>query len=96
MLSPQVHFHFQTWKLGKERVLLDDSRKIGKKEPMVLVIGHKFKLECWETIVKMMAVGEVSSFKVQKEVSNFISMSRLSSNSLFSQGLIFPMPANFI
>ncbi|KAH9627913.1 hypothetical protein HF086_015357 [Spodoptera exigua] len=64
----KVHFHFQTWKLGKERVLLDDSKKIGKKEPMVLVIGHKFKLEVWETIVKMMAVGEVSSFKVQKEL----------------------------
>ncbi|CAH0585568.1 unnamed protein product [Chrysodeixis includens] len=64
----KVHFHFQTWKLGDERVLLDDSRKIGKKEPMVLVIGHKFKLEVWETIVKMMAVGEVSSFQCKKEV----------------------------
>lgn len=64
----QAHFHFQTWKLGKERVLLDDSKKIGKKEPMVLVIGHKFKLEAWETIVKLMAVGEVASFKVKKEV----------------------------
>ncbi|CAB3227157.1 unnamed protein product [Arctia plantaginis] len=64
----KVHFHFQTWQLGKERVLLDDSRKIGKKEPMVLVIGHKFKLEVWETIVKMMAVGEVASFVVKKEL----------------------------
>lgn len=65
----QAHFHFQTWKLGKERVLIDDSKKIGKKEPMVLVIGHKFKLEVWETIVKMMAVGEVASFQVKKEVN---------------------------
>ncbi|XP_047504017.1 AH receptor-interacting protein [Pieris napi] len=64
----KAHFHFQTWKLGKERTLVDDSKKIGKKEPMVLVIGHKFKLEVWETIVKMMAVGEVSSFIVQKEL----------------------------
>lgn len=64
----KVHFHFQTWKLGKTRVLLDDSKCIGKKEPMVLVIGHKFKLEVWETIVKMMAVGEVASFKVKKEL----------------------------
>lgn len=47
---------------------MDDSRKIGKKEPMVLVIGHKFKLEVWETIVKMMAIGEVASFIVKKEV----------------------------
>ncbi|KAL4716688.1 hypothetical protein ACJJTC_004807 [Scirpophaga incertulas] len=64
----KVHFHFQTWKLGKERVLIDDSKKIGKKEPMVLVIGHKFKLEVWETVVKMMAVGEVASFQVKKEL----------------------------
>lgn len=66
----QAHFHFQTYKVGKERVLIDDSRKIGKKEPMVLVIGHKFKLEVWETIVKMMAVGEVASFQVKKEVKS--------------------------
>lgn len=65
----QAHFHFQTWKLGKERVLLDDSKKIGKKEPMILVIGHKFKLEIWESIIKLMAVGEVASFRVKKDVS---------------------------
>ncbi|XP_013145080.1 PREDICTED: AH receptor-interacting protein isoform X2 [Papilio polytes] len=63
-----AHFHFQTWKLGKERILIDDSKKIGQKEPMVLVIGHKFKLEVWETIVKLMAVGEVASFRVKKEL----------------------------
>lgn len=49
-------------------MLLDDSKKIGKREPMVLVIGHKFKLDVWEEIVKMMAVGEVASFQVKKEV----------------------------
>ncbi|XP_013164511.1 PREDICTED: AH receptor-interacting protein [Papilio xuthus] len=64
----KAHFHFQTWKLGKEKILIDDSKKIGKKEPMVLVIGHKFKLEVWETIVKLMAVGEVASFRVKKEL----------------------------
>ncbi|KOB76056.1 Peptidylprolyl isomerase, partial [Operophtera brumata] len=64
----KVYFHFQTWKLDKERVLLDDSKKIGKKEPMVLVIGHKFKLEVWEDIVKLMAVGEVASFKVKQNL----------------------------
>jgi hypothetical protein len=37
---------------------------------MVLVIGHKFKLDVWESIVKMMAVGEVSSFEVKKEVND--------------------------
>lgn len=39
---------------------------------MILVIGHKFKLEVWETIVKMMAVGEVASFNVRKEVSRTV------------------------
>lgn len=50
-------------------MLIDDSKKIGLKEPMVLVIGHKFKLEVWESIVKMMAVGEVASFRVKQEVT---------------------------
>lgn len=54
--------------MDKKRVLLDDSKKIGTKEPMVLVIGHKFKLEVWESIVKLMAVGEVASFQVKQEV----------------------------
>lgn len=49
-------------------MLIDDSKKIGKKEPMVLVIGHKFKLEVWESIIKMMAVKEVASFRVKKEL----------------------------
>lgn len=71
-IDSQVQFHFQTWKLGKERVLLDDSKKIGKKEPMELVIGQKFKMEVWENIVKLMAVGEVASFEVKKEVSEEI------------------------
>ncbi|XP_050684545.1 AH receptor-interacting protein isoform X1 [Leptidea sinapis] len=64
----KVHFHFKTFKLGKERTCIDDSRKIGKKEPMVLVIGHKFKLEVWESIVQLMAIGEVASFTVEKEL----------------------------
>ncbi|XP_072949425.1 AH receptor-interacting protein [Epargyreus clarus] len=64
----KVHFHFQTWRLDPQRVLLDDSRKIGKKEPMVMIIGHKFKLEVWETVIKMMAVGEIASFRVKQEL----------------------------
>lgn len=39
---------------------------------MELVIGQKFKMEVWENIVKLMAVGEVASFEVKKEVSEEI------------------------
>lgn len=41
----------------------------------MLVLGHKFKLEVWETVVKMMAIGEVSSFVVKKEVMELLSYS---------------------
>jgi hypothetical protein len=37
--------------------------------PMELVIGKKFKLEVWETIVQAMGINEVSSFTVDKSVS---------------------------
>lgn len=36
---------------------------------MELVLGKKFKLEVWETIVQAMAVGEVARFTVDKSVS---------------------------
>jgi AH receptor-interacting protein len=42
--------------------VIDDSRFWDK--PMELVIGKKFKFEVWETCLKTMVVGEVSSFKV--------------------------------
>lgn len=35
---------------------------------MELVIGKKFKLEVWETVVQAMAVGEVAKFTVDKSV----------------------------
>ncbi|XP_023941417.2 AH receptor-interacting protein [Bicyclus anynana] len=65
----RVHFNFQTWKLqGNQRILLDDNRKMGKKTPMILVLGHKFMLRVWEDIVKMMSVGEIAGFKVTQEL----------------------------
>lgn len=38
-------------------------------EPMVLVLGKKFKLEVWEAIVQQMALNEVAEFTVDKSVS---------------------------
>ncbi|XP_015783502.1 AH receptor-interacting protein [Tetranychus urticae] len=54
-------FHFQTIKIvnGEEKII-DDSRKLGK--PMELLIGKKFKLEIWETLIKTMRIGEVARF----------------------------------
>lgn len=64
----QVTFHFQTRLGNEEGTLLDDSRKMGI-EPMVLVLGKKFKLEVWEAIVQQMALNEVAEFTVDKSVS---------------------------
>jgi len=61
----KVKFHFVTKKAGTD-VILDDSRRFGK--PMELVIGKKFKLEVWETIVQTMAINEVSSYVVHKSL----------------------------
>lgn len=40
--------------------MLDDSRMRGK--PMELIIGKKFKLPVWETIVCTMREGEIAQF----------------------------------
>lgn len=74
MIYFQVHFHFQTRKTDEENTLVDDSRLIGSKEPMVLVLGKKFKLEAWEAIVKKMAVNEVAKFSVDKSVCRLYSI----------------------
>ncbi|KAG8306687.1 Aryl-hydrocarbon-interacting protein-like 1 [Homalodisca vitripennis] len=61
-----VIFHFETRRCDENQTLVDDSRKMGK--PMELVLGKKFKLEVWETIVQAMAVGEVAKFTVDKSL----------------------------
>ncbi|XP_008470426.1 aryl-hydrocarbon-interacting protein-like 1 [Diaphorina citri] len=60
----KVHFHFVTQLCDSDNTILDDSRKLGK--PMQLVLGKKFKLEVWETLVKHMSIGEISKFVCDK------------------------------
>ena len=35
---------------------------------MEITLGHKFKLECWETCLKTMRLGEIAKFSVDQEV----------------------------
>ena len=72
VLAFQIKFHFVT---KKDDVVLDDSRKWTRKKDgnyMELIIGKKFKLECWETMVMSMVQGEVASFKVQRQVRTYL------------------------
>lgn len=64
----QVFFHFQTRLCDGEPKVIDDSRKMGEGKPIELVLGKKFKLEVWETIVQKMSINEVASFTVDKTV----------------------------
>lgn len=42
------------------------------KEPFELLLGKKFKLEIWETLIKTMRVAEVASFLCHpKHVANY-------------------------
>lgn len=65
----QVYFHFQTKLCDKDETVIDDSRKMGKGEPLHIVLGKKFKLEVWEAIIQKMALREVAQFRVDKSVS---------------------------
>ncbi|XP_069485071.1 AH receptor-interacting protein isoform X3 [Ambystoma mexicanum] len=53
-------FHYRTLKCDPQRTLIDDSRTQGK--PMELIIGKRFKLPIWETIICTMREGEISEF----------------------------------
>ncbi|CAI9160367.1 unnamed protein product [Rangifer tarandus platyrhynchus] len=56
----KVTFHYQTLCNDKENTMLDDSQPCGK--PMELIIGKKFKLPLWETILHTMWEGEIAQF----------------------------------
>ena len=54
-------FHYRTLRSDEEGAVLDDSRLRGK--PMELIMGKKFKLPVWETIVCTMREGEIAQFR---------------------------------
>ncbi|KAK2708636.1 hypothetical protein QYM36_014288 [Artemia franciscana] len=62
-----VCFHFQTRIASNDDShngeIVDDSRKFG--QPFELLIGKEFKLEVWESAVRMMGIGEVAIFSVE-------------------------------
>uniref|UniRef100_H2YH26 AIP/AIPL N-terminal FKBP-type PPIase domain-containing protein n=1 Tax=Ciona savignyi TaxID=51511 RepID=H2YH26_CIOSA len=63
-LGSKATFHFKSIlspKAGEEvETVIDDSKKHLK--PFELLIGKKFKLQCWEECVKTMLHGEISRF----------------------------------
>lgn len=65
--GPQATFHYRTLHSDNEGTVLDDSRMRGK--PMELIIGKKFKLPVWETIVCTMREGEIAQFLCDIKVS---------------------------
>ncbi|XP_014294475.1 aryl-hydrocarbon-interacting protein-like 1 [Halyomorpha halys] len=66
MPGTRVKFHFITRKCDDNQTVIDNSRTMDR--PMELIIGKKFKLEVWETIVQAMAINEVASFVVDKSL----------------------------
>jgi len=38
---------------------------------MEITLGHKFKLDCWETCLKTMRLGEIAKFSVDKDVRSY-------------------------
>lgn len=60
---------------------------------MELVLGKKFKLEVWETIIYKMSLNEVSRFTVDKSVSV---LKKIIDNILHTVFLNVPITINFI
>ncbi|CAL4078979.1 unnamed protein product, partial [Meganyctiphanes norvegica] len=61
-----VTFHLRTETCNEPPKLLDDSKTWTK--PVELLLGKKFKLEVWEACLRTMALGEISSFKIDKSL----------------------------
>ncbi|XP_069047498.1 AH receptor-interacting protein [Lepisosteus oculatus] len=58
----KVVFHYRT-ALSSDGTVLDDSRSMGGRcKPMELILGKKFKLAVWETIISTMREGEIAEF----------------------------------
>ncbi|XP_073453392.1 AH receptor-interacting protein [Aquarana catesbeiana] len=53
-------FHYKTLLCDEQRTVVDDSSN--REKPMELIIGKKFKLPVWETIIRTMGEGEVAEF----------------------------------
>lgn len=66
--------------------MLDDSRVCGK--PMELIIGKKFKLPVWETIVCTMREGEIARFLCDVKVTGVVHLPAVP-----VQPSLFPVPA---
>lgn len=79
----QATFHYRTLHSDKEGAVLDDSRVRGK--PMELIIGKKFKLPVWETIVSTMREGEIAQFCCDVKVPDILHLPAVSVQ-------MFPIP----
>ncbi|KAM8924859.1 AH receptor-interacting protein [Pelodytes ibericus] len=53
-------FHYRTVQCDDKRTVIDDSSE--RDKPMELIIGKKFKLPVWETVIQTMREGEVAEF----------------------------------
>ena len=68
----KVLFHFRSYFINDdgERQLVDDSRQ--EKQPFELLLGKKFKLEIWETLLKSMRIDEIAEFTCEpKHVGSY-------------------------
>jgi AH receptor-interacting protein len=68
-----VRFHFVAPSITRDSdgeivlgEVIDDSRTY--TQPIEILIGKKFKLEVWETMIQTMAINEVAEFHVDKTV----------------------------
>jgi FKBP-type peptidyl-prolyl cis-trans isomerase len=70
--------------------VIDDSRKY--TQPIEILIGKKFKLEVWETMVQAMAVNEVAEFCVDKTVSDTLIMQGFQTQQVLSFAALLVLP----
>uniref|UniRef100_A0A4W6BR18 peptidylprolyl isomerase n=1 Tax=Lates calcarifer TaxID=8187 RepID=A0A4W6BR18_LATCA len=74
----KVVFHYRTSLC--DGTVLDDSRTMGgQSKPMELILGKKFKLAVWESIIITMRQGEIAEFLCDTKVCDTGSLTSFSS-----------------
>lgn len=88
-LEPETKliYHFETviiTKKGAQPIVIDDSRRMAKGEPVETIYGKQFKLPIWESCLSSMRKGEICRLTVRDDpISHYICLNYVITSKCF-------------
>lgn len=90
-LEPETKliFHFKTViidKKGSNPIVIDNSKKLAKGQPVETIYGKQFKLPIWESCLTSMRIGEICQLTVRDDpVTHYICLNYAITSKCFRQ-----------